>query len=296
MHPLLEISGLEKHYGAVVALRGVDLALHSGEIVGLLGPNGAGKTTTIEAIAGLVAPDAGTILFDGAPLDRALRGRIGLALQATQLQDKITPAEALALFATLYAVAPRTDGLLARFGLGEVAHRRCHRLSGGQRQRLALALAFVADPALVLLDEPTAGLDVESRAVLHRLIRDNAVQGCAVLMATHDMAEAEALCDRLILIDRGAVVAQGRPADLVGGAARGAMVCGTSDRPLDAAALPGLAVSGTAFDGRTGDPEATLAALLGAARAQGVRILSLHVGPPTLEQVIRAMTARDPRP
>jgi ABC-2 type transport system ATP-binding protein len=278
----------------VVALHGLDLVLRAGEIVGLLGPNGAGKTTTIEAIAGLVAADGGTLSLDGAPLDRRSRGRIGLALQDTGLQDMIRPAEALALFAALHAVPPRVAPLLARFGLAEVAQRPYHQLSGGQKQRLALALAFVNAPDLVLLDEPTAGLDAASRAALHALIRESAGHGCAILLATHDMAEAESLCDRLVLIDRGRRVAQGRPADLVGLAAGGTLIAGESDRPLDPAAVPALTFAGTRFHGRSDAPEAVVAALLAAASAQGARILALRMGPPTLEETILALTGGAP--
>ncbi len=293
----LEVAGLRKRYGTHEALAGLSFTVRAGEILGLLGPNGAGKTTTIESVAGLVRPDEGTMLLDGAALDRAGRARIGLALQSMALQDTITPREALRLFGHLYGAAPDVAALLDRFGLADQAGRPYGQLSGGQKQRVALALAFVNDPALILLDEPTAGLDLAARHELHGLIRQLAADGRAILLATHDMAEAERLCDRLLLIDKGRAIAQGRPADLVGAAGLGVMIAGRADRPLDAARMPpldALAVTGAAFHCRTRDADAAAARLLAAIAAQGARIETLRIGEATLEDVILSLTGEQP--
>lgn len=294
--PRLEVSGLRKRYGAQQALAGLTFTVRAGEILGLLGPNGAGKTTTIESVAGLVTPDAGAMRLDGAPLDRKARGRIGLALQTMALQDTITPSEALRLFASLYDMRPDETALLARFGLTDQADRRYGQLSGGQKQRVALALAFVNHPALILLDEPTAGLDLAARHDLHGLIRQLAADGRAVLLATHDMAEAERLCDRLLLIDGGHAVAQGRPADFIGAAGLSVMIAGCADRPLDAARMPpldGLAVAGAAFHCRAQEANHAATQILAAIAAQGARIETLRIGEATLEDVILSLTATE---
>jgi len=288
--PTLTVRDLRKAYGARPALDGLSFDLHPGEVLGLLGPNGAGKTTTIESIAGLVTPDAGTIQLQGAPLDRQARARIGLALQDTRLQDSITPREAIVLFARFYRVRPDRDALLARFGLTEQANTRYVRLSGGQRQRLALALAFLNDPPLILLDEPTAGLDPVARHELHDLIRTLAQDGRAILLATHDMAEAERLCDRLIVTDRGRIVAEGTPAALIGNDGK-TLIEGRTDIALDPARMPhDLTLDGQDFSLHTTDPNRALADLAAAIDAQGVSIVSLRLGQPALEDIILALT------
>ena len=296
--PVLEVVGLRKRYGTVDALAGLSFQVHAGEIVGLLGPNGAGKTSTIESIAGLVRPDEGAIRLCGEALDRHGRGRIGLALQATALQDAIRPREALALFARLYRVRPDLDALLRRFGLTEQADRPYGQLSGGQKQRLALALAFVNDPALILLDEPTAGLDPGSRSALHGLIRELVADGCAILLATHDMAEAERLCDRLLVIDKGMAVAEGKPAELIGSGRDALLIEGSVDKPLDPAlfpSLPHLTISGPDFRCRTTDPNRAIAAIVTAIDNQGGQVIALHIGRASLEETILSLTDEGPR-
>ncbi len=295
--PRLEINGLRKHYGAHEALAGLSFVVQPGEIVGLLGPNGAGKTTTLESVAGLIQPDEGTILLDGGPLDREGRGRIGLALQSMAMQDAATPREALRLFAHLYGVRSDESALLDRFGLGAQAERPYGQLSGGQKQRVALALAFVNDPALLLLDEPTAGLDLAARHDLHGLIRTLAADGRAVLLATHDMAEAERLCDRIVVIDKGRSIAQGRPTELVGHADMDATIAGRADKALDLGRMPALAalsVAGADFHCRARDAHQALSALIAAIEAQGARIEALRISEATLEDVILSLTQNAP--
>jgi ABC-2 type transport system ATP-binding protein len=215
MRPALTVHGLERRYGAIRAVDGISFEVAAGEVFGLLGPNGAGKTTTLESILGLVRPDAGRIEIEGdTDLARA-RAKVGAVLQATGLPDKITPREALTVFGAFYPapLAPRT--LLERFGLSEKADAAFETLSGGQKQRLALALAFAGNPRLLLLDEPTTGLDPQMRRDVQDHIAAMRGEGRAVLLATHDMAEAERLCDRIAVIAQGRIVATGAPRDLI---------------------------------------------------------------------------------
>jgi len=217
MTATIVVEGLTRRYGAVTAADGISFAVGAGEIFGLLGPNGAGKTTTLECILGLGRPDAGRVAVCGFSDPRDARARIGAVLQATGLQDKITPREALELFRSFYPAPVAADALIDRFGLREKQNAAYDTLSGGQKQRLALALAFVGDPAVFVLDEPTAGLDPQMRREVQDHICAMKAAGRAVLLATHDMDEAERLCDRLAVIAGGRIVATGTPKDLIAG-------------------------------------------------------------------------------
>ena len=223
---VLRVAGMARRFGAVTAVADVSLTVAAGEVVSLLGPNGAGKTTTVDCILGLLTPDVGTITIDGlAPRDA--RAKFGAVLQATGLPDKITPAEALNAFSHLSFPRKReSNSLLERFGLTEKADAHYDTLSGGQKQRLALALAFIGDPKLLVLDEPTAGLDIQARRSLHDDIRAARAEGRAVLLTTHDLAEARALCDRIAVMARGRIVATGTPDEL--GAGLEDMIAGLS--------------------------------------------------------------------
>ena len=215
---MIVVHGLKRRYGGVQALDGISFEVAAGEIFGLLGPNGAGKTTTLECILGLTVADEGRIEIAGidARKDlRAARAKIGAVLQATGLQDKITPREALDLFAAFHAAPLKTEDLLIRFGLTEKAHAVFETLSGGQKQRLALALAFVGDPQVLLLDEPTTGLDPQMRREVQDHIQAMKDAGRAILLATHDMEEAARLCDRVAVIARGRIAATGTPRQLM---------------------------------------------------------------------------------
>jgi ABC-2 type transport system ATP-binding protein len=218
MTKAIAVQGLSRRHGAVQAADGISFEVAAGEIFGLLGPNGAGKTTTLECILGLIRPDQGRIEICGIDArERQAREKVGAVLQATGLQDKITPREALDLFASFYATPLKSDALLGRFGLVEKADAAFESLSGGQKQRLALALAFVGNPQALVLDEPTAGLDPQIRREVQghiRVLKDN---GRAVLLSTHDMDEAEQLCDRIAVIAGGKIVACGTPRDLIAG-------------------------------------------------------------------------------
>ncbi|MDB5739952.1 MAG: transporter related, partial [Alphaproteobacteria bacterium] len=181
--------------------------------------NGAGKTTTVDCILGLLTPDAGSVTIDGlAPRDA--RAKFGAVLQATGLPAKITPREAIDAFSHLSFPRKRESNfLLERFGLSEKADAHYDTLSGGQQQRLALALAFIGDPQLLVLDEPTAGLDIQARRSLHDDIRAAKAEGRAILLTTHDMAEAQVLCDRIAVIAKGRIIATGTPDELAAGGA-----------------------------------------------------------------------------
>jgi len=214
----IAVRDLQHRFGGVEAVSGVRFDVAAGEIFGLLGPNGAGKTTTLESILGLIAPDQGVIEIGGIDArahPRAARALTGAVLQATGLQDKITPREALNLFAAFYSAPLATDVLLARFGLAKKAGARFETLSGGQKQRLALALAFVGDPQVLVLDEPTTGLDPQMRREVQDHILALRDSGRAILLATHDMDEAARLCDRIAVIARGRIVATGTPRQLM---------------------------------------------------------------------------------
>ena len=217
MTAAIVVQGLTRRYGAVMAVDGISFDVGAGEIFGLLGPNGAGKTTALECILGLGRPDAGRISVCGVSDPSQARARVGAVLQATGLQDKITAREALDLFRSFYPKPVAADALIDRFGLREKQYAAYDTLSGGQKQRLALALAFVGDPQVFVLDEPTAGLDPQMRREVQDHIGAMKAAGRAVLLATHDMDEAERLCDRLAVIAGGRIVATGTPKDLIAG-------------------------------------------------------------------------------
>jgi len=204
----------------VVAVNGLDLTVGAGECFGLLGPNGAGKTTTIEILEGLTLPDSGDVEILGTAwregaAGRALRERLGIQLQETQLADKLTVTETLALFRSFYKQSHTVDEVLALVELEEKRKARVVTLSGGQKQRLAVACALVSKPELLFLDEPTTGLDPQSRRQLWDIIRRFRAAGGTVLLTTHYMEEAERLCDRVAIMDHGTVIALGTPRELI---------------------------------------------------------------------------------
>ena len=218
--PALRVAGLRKRFGDVVAVDGLDLAVAAGECFGLLGPNGAGKTTTIEICEGLTRPDDGIVEVLGRRWtddERALRERLGIQLQETQLADKLTVDETVRLFRSFYARGREVDEVIALVQLGEKRGARVGKLSGGQKQRLALACAMVGDPELLFLDEPTTGLDPQSRRQLWDLIVELKASGRSIVLTTHYLDEAERLCDRVAIVDHGRVIALGTPRELIAG-------------------------------------------------------------------------------
>src|SRR5215212_5408084 len=218
--PALQIRGLRKAYQEVVAVDGLDLEIQAGECFGLLGPNGAGKTTTIEICEGLNSPDAGDVLVLGRRWgddDRALRELLGISLQETQFSEKLTVSETVQLFRSFYGEGAAPADVIAMVQLQEKAAARVGQLSGGQKQRLALACALVGDPELLFLDEPTTGLDPQSRRQLWDLITELKASGRSIVLTTHYMDEAEKLCDRVAIVDHGRVIALGTPRELISG-------------------------------------------------------------------------------
>ncbi len=211
-------AGLVKRYGDTTAVAGLDLEVQAGECFGLLGPNGAGKTTTIEILEGLLAPDEGDVEVLGlrwtTDADQ-LRQRLGIQLQETQLAEKLSVEETLRLFRSFYRQGPTIESLLDRVGLGGKRRAWYGTLSGGQKQRLAVACALVGDPDLLFLDEPTTGLDPQSRRQLWDLLTEYRAAGRTVLITTHYMDEAQILCDRVAIVDHGRVIALGTPTELI---------------------------------------------------------------------------------
>jgi ABC-2 type transport system ATP-binding protein len=216
--PAVFIRGLEKRYASVSAVAGIDLEVRRGECFGLLGPNGAGKTTTIEICEGLTDPDRGEVRILGLSHRAAaaeIRERIGISLQETQLTEKLTVEETIAVFHSFYRRRRAIDDVIAAVQLGEKRTARVGQLSGGQKQRLALACALVGDPDLFFLDEPTTGLDPQSRRQLWDLISGFKAEGRTVVITTHYMDEAEHLCDRVAIVDHGKIIALGTPRELI---------------------------------------------------------------------------------
>ena len=210
------VNDFRKFYGDFVAVDDISFDVKKGEIFGLLGPNGAGKTTTLESLEGLRTPDGGSLVVAGvdpAKEPRKLRNVIGVQLQSSGLPETITPNEAMKFFCAYHDTQPRYD-LLERLGLGEKQNAQFHQLSTGQQRRLALALAVAHEPQVLFLDEPTAGLDVASRVELHELMRERQAQGTTIILATHDMAEAEEMSDRVAILLRGKIVTVGSPMEI----------------------------------------------------------------------------------
>ena len=298
---IVSVQGLHKRYGEIVALRGITLEIKAGEVFGLLGPNGAGKTTTIEILEGLRQPDSGTVVVCGMDPRReqaALKERIGAQLQATVLPDKIRVVEALTLFASFYRAPASVELLLERFGLRERRHAFFEKLSGGEKQRLALALAMVNNPELILLDEPTVGLDAQLRREIYVLIERFREERRTVLLTTHYIEEAERLCDRVAIIDHGQVIALGKPRELVAHSGKGARIEVSLAKPVAPERLKQLetVVDCRELDGHyTLHAQSTAAAVPALVRllaAEDNSLLDLHIAQPTLEDVFVEMTGR----
>lgn len=300
----LRVEGLRKQYPKVLAVDGLDLEVPRGEVFGLLGPNGAGKTTTLEMIEGLTPKDAGTIEILGLDMDRhgrEIRSRIGVQLQATSLFNKIKPREALDLYGSYYPKRRPTAELLELVQLTEKADAYHITLSGGQQQRLALAMALVNDPELVFLDEPTTGLDPQARRTLWEVVRGMKREGRTVILTTHYMDEAEALCDRLAIMDHGKVLTCGTPAALI----QELEVPSVVELTFDAAAPDPAAFAARLqmpverredlWEIPTRDPKRDLAGILEAAEALVVPFVQVHVRRATLEDVFLHRTGRSLR-
>jgi ABC-2 type transport system ATP-binding protein len=304
-HALL-VEDLHKHYGDVRAVDGLDLAVFPGECFGLLGPNGAGKTTTIEICEGLLSPDSGRVELLGlrwADDAHELRERLGIQLQETQLSDKLTVAETVALFRSFYSRWRSVDEVIALVQLEEKREGRVGKLSGGQKQRLALACAIVGDPDLLFLDEPTTGLDPQSRRQLWDLITDFKAHGRTIMLTTHYMDEAEMLCDRVAIVDHGKVIALGTPLELIGslGAEHVVEFALAHDAAIDVEALRQLegvraarALAG-GYEMQVSALHRAVPALLAAIAQRGLELSQLTTHSASLEDVFVSLTGRQLR-
>jgi ABC-2 type transport system ATP-binding protein len=301
----LVIHQLRKSYGDVVAVDGLDLEVRPGECFGLLGPNGAGKTTTIEICEGLTQPDSGDVVVLGRRWghdDRSLRELLGISLQETQFSEKLTVTETLRLFRSFYPRGPTAREVIDLVQLGEKADARVGQLSGGQRQRLALACALVGEPELLFLDEPTTGLDPQSRRQLWVLIERFRADGRSILLTTHYMEEAERLCDRVAIVDHGRVIAEGTPRELIAslGAEHVVEFALADGAELDAAAMAAAGVGPAGRRDGTWRLQVTelhqaMPALLGELRRQGAQLSELRTHSATLEDVFVTLTGRQLR-
>ncbi|OQX04040.1 MAG: ABC transporter ATP-binding protein [Desulfobacteraceae bacterium IS3] len=212
---LLEVRNLVKHYPGVVAVDGISFSIGPGICFGLLGPNGAGKTTAIEIIEGILSPTSGEILYKGSPRSAAFREEVGIQLQTTAVFEFLSVRETLETFRKLYRNPMPMAELIRLCHLEDILERYNNKISGGQKQRLMLAMALANDPELVFLDEPTTGLDPQARRYLWNIVRQIKAKGKTVVLTTHNMDEAQMLCDEIIIIDVGKIIAQGSPSDLL---------------------------------------------------------------------------------
>jgi ABC-2 type transport system ATP-binding protein len=300
----LACRALTKRFEDVLAVNGLDLAVQAGECFGLLGPNGAGKTTTIEILEGLTEPDSGEVEILGTSWKnggRELRERLGISLQETQLTEKLTVGETLRLFRSFYRKGRDPEEVLAQLSLDEKRDARVGKLSGGQKQRLAVACAFVGDPEILFLDEPTTGLDPQSRLQLWEQVTRFRARGGTVLLTTHYMEEAERLCDRVAIVDHGRVIALGTPSELIGSLYAANVVEFQSEPTLDEGvlrALPGVTEvrhRGPNWMLSVGSLVETLPRLLGAVDQAGARLVHLSTHRATLEDLFVSLTGRDLR-
>jgi ABC-2 type transport system ATP-binding protein len=311
----IEIRGLTKRYGGRSVVDRLDLEVRAGELVALLGPNGAGKTTTVETIEGYRRPDAGSVRVlgrDPAGADRDLRARVGVMLQSGGIDPRARPLELLRLHAAFFADPRPPDELLTLAGLEAVARTPSRRLSGGERQRLSLALAIVGRPEVLLLDEPTAGMDPAARAATRELIASLRSDGATILLTTHDLVDVERLADRVAILVRGRLAALGTPAELTAGArsrlrlrlVRGEVAGGAAEEasglaralgaaPADVQPDETLGAGGISIDGAATEP-AAIARLAAWAAERNVLIAELRVGGASLEERYLELTADAP--
>jgi ABC-2 type transport system ATP-binding protein len=309
----VSVRGLHKRYADVVAVDGLDLAIASGECFGLLGPNGAGKTTTIEICEGLTTADEGDVVILGrrwATDEHELRERLGIQLQETQLAEKLTVLETVRLFRSFYERGRTVEDVIRLVQLDEKRDSRVGKLSGGQKQRLAIACAIVGDPDLLFLDEPTTGLDPQSRRQIWELVEQFKSTGRSILLTTHYMDEAERLCDRVAIVDHGKVIALGAPGELI--ASLGAeqvvefvLAGGNGTATLDSDALSRLdGVRAVRRNGGDGEPawelrvaelHRTVPALLAELARRDLHLTQLRTHSATLEDVFVHLTGRQLR-
>jgi ABC-2 type transport system ATP-binding protein len=292
--PIIEVRELVKQYPSTTAVAGVSFRVPEGVCFGLLGPNGAGKTTTVEIMEGILPPTAGEVRYRGEPLGARFREEAGILFQRTALQDFLTVRQSIALFRGLYRRGLTVEEVIRLCALEKLADRDARKLSGGQQQRMLLAIALVNDPALLFLDEPTTGLDPQARRNFWELVRSIKAQRKTIILTTHYMEEAELLCDEIIILDRGRIVAQGAPRRLL--RERFAEVLLELPRhefPERARALPLRIIDASdRVEITTDDLEGTLRTLLDAQ----VPLTDLRIRPANLEDLFLELTGTELRP
>jgi len=299
-NPVIEVKDFRKTYGTFVAVEGINFEVRQGEIFGLLGPNGAGKTSNLECLEGLRTPTSGTLRVSGidpARDARKLKSQIGVQLQSSGLPESITPEEAMKFFCGYHGVSPRFD-LLERLGLAEKRKAQFFQLSTGQQRRLSLALAIAHDPPVIFLDEPTAGLDVATRVELHGLMRERQKAGTTIILATHDMAEAEEMSDRVAILLQGKIAAVGTPLEIT---ATGAGLTKISIRTeknsfSGETSFPAVQQSLSMDDYSiffSSDISATVSALLAHLNDAGDTLVDLRVERPSLEDRFLEITRNE---
>ncbi len=306
MDDVIQVRGLVKRYGPLTAVDGISFTVHRGEVFGILGPNGAGKTTTLEVIEGLQSPTAGETAVLGVDTRRdpqQVKGRIGVQLQASAYFDFLTLHEILTLFGTFYPRRIPADELLEVVGLADRSGTTLKKLSGGQKQRFTVAASLVNDPEVVILDEPTTGLDPQARHNLWDLIRQIHSDGRTVVLTTHYMEEAQALCDRVAIMDAGRIVALDTPSGLLLRIERPHSVKLSTARELSPQEVEALRPSpedeltanGASCELRVKDASQTMAHVLEWASDSGITLEHLEVVPSTLEDVFLELTGKELR-
>ena len=304
--PSVQVRDLAKSYGSFQAVAGIAFEISPGEVFGLLGPNGAGKTTTVEILEGLRPRTRGEISvlgIDPGTDSRRLKDRIGVCLQATNLPGRITVREALQLFASFYTKTVDAEALLKRLYLWEKRDSAYEKLSGGQKQRLALALALINDPQMLFLDEPSAGLDPQSRLEIHELVQELRREQRTILLTTHYIEEADKLCDRVAIVDEGRIVALGTPDEIRARTLGHSRIEIRCEQPLPADELPAWADAESiqvADDRRSITVTTRRAArsvvdLVRWIDQHGVELTDVHVKRPSLEDVFIELTGKSLR-
>ncbi len=293
MPDMIEVSHLAKYYPAVKAVDDISFRVHQGECFGMLGPNGAGKTTTVEIMEGITPATDGTVHYQGEPIGARFRSEVGIQFQSTALQDFLTVRETLRLFRSFYSHGLSEEELAGLCALEDIMNRDTRKISGGQRQRLLLALALVNDPVLLFLDEPTTGLDPQARHNFWELVRTIKARGKTVILTTHYMEEAYLLCDRIIIMDHGHIIAEGRPAALLEQHFQDVVLQLPYDdfRPALGAFEGNQKQAGEYIEINTSDVNATIASLL----THGVSLTHLQIRARTLEDLFLELTGRELR-
>jgi ABC-2 type transport system ATP-binding protein len=301
MNTVIEVENLHKSYGNIKAVNGISFSVSKGEIFGMLGPNGAGKTTTMEIVEGLRGADSGSVLVLGMNIrqhQRRIKANIGVQLQTTSLYPRLTVREVLDLFASFFPRRVSADKLIEMVELEDSRSKRCINLSGGQQQRLSVALALVNDPSILFLDEPSSGLDPQSRHNIWKVIEYVRSEGKSVFITTHYMEEAERLCDRLAIIDHGEIIATDRPATLIAQHFKEEAIEFEPDQHLDEEVFGQVAgvTSAKLENGKmtiySSEMPITISALMELAKQRNIQLTNLYVRRATLEDVFLKLTGR----